>query len=496
MQLFVILIFILFVCVLSNICFLEIDLIHLKLLTMAEEKKKEEKKKEEDDSIEFMDVLSKKDKEEMKRELNLIALRIPCQNIGKLGQSLKPYTFQRKGIKPFQPDPENVIDSNTNKPKFKCLLLNESIKTLKLETIPLNIIELINECDGKPINYLLILDYDKLSSFEVLSKIIHGENNKIEIPTHYELVGHIVHFNLRDNLLKYKYLIGQVFLDKLPNSIKTIINKTGSISNEFRVFPMEIIGGKNEFETNVKENGCKYFFNFSRVYWNSRLGTEHERIYNLFNKNDIICDMMSGVGPFCIPSAKYKNCIIYANDLNPDSFKYLKQNCKINNVEKNINCFNLDARQFWKKLCKNKKDIVEQNNNHNNNKNKFIDHIIMNLPAIALEFCNVFKNCFYLKEIELYGLPMIHCYCFAPDINHESSINERLNKYLGCIPNKENLKIRLVRNVAPHKDMYCVSFRLPKQIALQKEEENSNNEKKHKLDSQSQPPLKRRKIHE
>ena len=87
---------------------------------MAEEKKAQ---------IEFVPTLTKQDKEKMSKEFNLIALRIPCQNIGKLGQSLKPYTFQRKGIKSFQTDPQNVIDPTNNKPKFKCLLLNESIKT-------------------------------------------------------------------------------------------------------------------------------------------------------------------------------------------------------------------------------------------------------------------------------------------------------------------------------------------------------------------------------
>ena len=205
------------------------------------------------------------------------------------------------------------------------------------------------------------LDYDKLSTLEVLQSIIHKDNDKIEIPTHYESVGHIVHFNLRDDLLKYKYLIGQVYLDKLANSAKTIVNKTASISNEFRVFPMEVIAGQNNFEATVKENGVKFCFNFKEVYWNSRLGTEHQRICDLFEKNDIICDMMAGVGPFAVPAAKNKKCIVYANDLNPNSFKYLKQNCKINNVEYNVNCYNLDGRQFWKQLCQNKQDIVQQN---------------------------------------------------------------------------------------------------------------------------------------
>eukprot|EP01084_Bolivina_argentea_P073454 133298_1 len=473
---------------------------------------------EEKSENEFTPILTKQDKDQMKKQFNLIALRIPSKNISKLGQSLKPYTFQRKTTKSFQTDPQNIIDPITNKPQFKCLLLNESIKTKTLESIPKHLIELINECNAKPIDYTLTLNYNKLTALEILQLIIP---NNYEIPTHYESIGHIVHFNLKNELLKYKYLIGQIYLDKLPNSVQTIINKTDSISNEFRVFPMEIIAGINKLNTIVKENGCKFSFDFSKVYWNSRLGTEHQRICDIFKTNEIICDMMAGVGPFVIPSAKYKKCIIYANDLNPNSFKYLKENCKINNVEKNINCYNLDGRQFWKMLSKNKNNISKQNNeifkdimknnedkkeenkSENVMENKFIDHIVMNLPAIAMEFLDVFGGCYSLNEIERYGLPMIHCYCFAPDVNYIESIHDRLNKYLGVIPKNNNLQVRLVRNVAPHKDMYCVSFRLPKEIALCENKDNVNDENrnKHKLngnenDGSKDPPLKRRKLND
>ena len=74
---------------------------------------------------------------------------------------------------------------------------------------------------------------------------------------------------------------------------------------------MEIIAGKNKYETVIKENGCKYSFDFSKVYWNSRLGTEHQRICDVIKENETICDLMSGVGPFAIPLAKHKKCIVF-----------------------------------------------------------------------------------------------------------------------------------------------------------------------------------------
>eukprot|EP00730_Choanoeca_flexa_P016060 TRINITY_DN7513_c0_g1_i2.p2 TRINITY_DN7513_c0_g1~~TRINITY_DN7513_c0_g1_i2.p2 ORF type:complete len:113 (+),score=9.67 TRINITY_DN7513_c0_g1_i2:75-413(+) len=73
----------------------------------------------------------------------------------------------------------------------------------------------------------------------------------------------------------------------------------------------------------VKESKCTFRFDFSKVYWNSRLHSEHERVVNKFRSNDVICDMMAGVGPFALPAGK-RGCLVYANDLNPNSYTVCK----------------------------------------------------------------------------------------------------------------------------------------------------------------------------
>jgi tRNA (guanine37-N1)-methyltransferase len=50
--------------------------------------------------------------------------------------------------------------------------------------------------------------------------------------------------------------------------------------------------------------------------------TEHTRIVSTLDaKTHIVADMMCGIGPFAVPAAK-KGCRVYANDLNPESYKW------------------------------------------------------------------------------------------------------------------------------------------------------------------------------
>ena len=38
--------------------------------------------------------------------------------------------------------------------------------------------------------------------------------------------------------------------------------------------------------------------------------------------------MMCGIGPFALPAAKHRGCLVYANDLNPRSYHWLTVNIK------------------------------------------------------------------------------------------------------------------------------------------------------------------------
>ena len=119
-------------------------------------------------------------------------------------------------------------------------------------------------------------------------------------------------------------------MDKNPR-IRTVVNKTGNIDSQFRTFPMEVLAGEDNMRTEVLESHCRFQFDFDKVYWNSRLGEEHSRVVAMFKSSDVIYDMFAGVGPFAIPAAK-RGCIVHANDLNPESHRWLQHNAKLNKV--------------------------------------------------------------------------------------------------------------------------------------------------------------------
>ncbi len=53
--------------------------------------------------------------------------------------------------------------------------------------------------------------------------------------------------------------------------------------------------------------------------------------YTITNIAYDVGDVMAGVGPFSIPAVK-KGAFVYCNDLNPESYKWLLENIKLNKV--------------------------------------------------------------------------------------------------------------------------------------------------------------------
>lgn len=304
--------------------------------------------------------------------------------------------------------------------------------------------------------------YEHWSSESVLGHVLPPGT---VIPTAYESVGHIAHVNLRPEHEPYKSVIAAVLLDKLGPRVRTVVNKTENTGGPYRTFAMEVLAGEQNLETSQKENSCTFLLDFSKVYWNSRLETEHRRIVDSLHGDDVLADAFCGIGPFVIPSRRLRKCRVFANDLNPSSIEYLKKSAVKNGISVDGNKdFNVScgcARDFLRRVVR--EDHVP------------ITRVVMNFPSGAPEFLDVFRGLYVGVENENGPLPMptVNCYCFARGDNWKKDATHRVRAALGLREGDEeiNIDIREVRDVAPKKVQVCATFKLPEFVAYRSESE-------------------------
>eukprot|EP00160_Parvularia_atlantis_P015516 Unigene4463_Nuclearia_a/m.13635 Unigene4463_Nuclearia_a/g.13635 ORF Unigene4463_Nuclearia_a/g.13635 Unigene4463_Nuclearia_a/m.13635 type:complete len:434 (-) Unigene4463_Nuclearia_a:77-1378(-) len=304
--------------------------------------------------------------------------------------------------------------------------------------------------DGKAslVEHTITLDYNYWSSDQLLGAVLPED---AVVPTSFETVGHIAHVNLRDEQLPFKQLIGQVLLDKNRN-IRTVVNKLDAIDAQFRFFQMEVLAGDNNTVAEVRENGCTFRFDFAKVYWNSRLYHEHQRLVGLFGAGEVVVDAFAGVGPFALPAAR-KGCVVLANDLNPQSHEALESNVQLNKLTGKVRCLNLDARAFLRQVLRERHSADAAG--------KLAHHVVMNLPATAIEFLDAFVGLFAdVPQLLPEQLPTVHVHCFSHEIKApDADVLARIEAAMGARPALYTL--HRVRSVAPNKDMLCCSFALP-----------------------------------
>ncbi|KAK9085039.1 hypothetical protein Sjap_025450 [Stephania japonica] len=294
----------------------------------------------------------------------------------------------------------------------------------------------------------LTLFYNYWQMNEILESLLPTD---MTVPAAFETVGHIAHLNLRDEHIQYKKLIAQVVLDKNKPKIKTVVNKIDAIQNDYRTMELEVLAGNHSLVTIVVENGLRFHVDLAKVYWNSRLATERQRLVSCFTNTDVLCDVFAGVGPIALAAAK-KVKRVYANDLNPTAVEYLERNCVFNKIERKIEVYNMEGRRFIDAVFSNKKA-------------DFITQVVMNLPQDAVEYLDAFIGIYRKRHKDtVTHLPIIHVYGFSKAQDPEFDFHQRIRTVLSEFA--VEVEIHRVRLVAPWKWMLCASFVLPQSVAF------------------------------
>lgn len=402
----------------------------------------------------------------------------------------------------IRPDPDPEIAARGG----KCVLLAPQVKPEDPTSWSKLLQEAVKAKELKVLPYTLNLDYDYWNYMEIMTSILPNDAQG-EIPVGFAIVGHIAHLNLRDEYLPYKKLIAEVLIDKNPR-IRTVINKIDGVGNqsEYRTFGYEVLAGPNEMNVELSESECVFKFDYSKVYWNSRLQTEHKRLIDAFQPGEIVVDVMAGIGPFAIPAGK-KKVFVWANDLNPESYQSMREGVVRNKVDLFVRTFCQDGRSFIRYVTEElfRLEKMKQNVIHIPNKScarrsqkqppdatrdtqiifpSTPSHFVMNLPATAVEFCDAFLGLYAGSEEVFYPftnrlLPMIHVHCFSTksndNVRESIEICERLSKVMKILMrprfaagdlDEGEVRVRDVRDVSPKKRMFCAEFRLPQLVAF------------------------------
>ena len=257
-----------------------------------------------------------------------------------------------------------------------------------------------------------------------------------KIPRSIDIVGHVAIVELPEELEPHGVLLGKALME-VHRNVKTVLAKATPVKGEYRVREFKLLAGEPRTETVHSEFGCRFRLDVRKVYFSPRLSFEHNRVASQVRDGETVLDMFAGVGPFSILIARrVRNVRVYAVDINPEAYRYLTENIRLNRVEGRVSAFLGDIRTLAKNQFKNLK----------------FDRIIMNLPGEASK---------YLREAFMLSKPgtIIHYYCFTDNTDEETvkSGVRRLSEEAGGRVG-EVLNVRVVREVAPRKWQVAVDF--------------------------------------
>lgn len=409
---------------------------------------------------------------------------VPLQN-AKIIQTLlssdltQPFLGTRDEVlQQLHPRPKVVQDEKSNPRTHKYILLHSSARE---EPIPPELEELLQQhsvnTHGPDLSF--DIQYHQFPSSYILEKILPPEAHPP--PTSFETVGHVAHLNLKERHQPYAKLIGQVILESVP-TIDTVIQKVGKVDGPFRTYNHEILAGRNDTTVRVHEHGIQMDFDLSKVYWCSRLAQERQVVLDSeIRPKQVVADAFCGVGAICLRAAQTKQCTILANDWNTNAVKYLERNFATNGLDQHLAAAtNQDAYDFLMDLGFEKVSYDDVQHEDPDGEDSPLpalvaDHILLNFPLKAPTFLGALR---WWSSPLSESSPRLHVYTFAradPETDRTAedvAVDMIASNLLPVMPSDEAYRRkreldkvfgcqvvgREVRDVAPGKLVFCVSF--------------------------------------
>eukprot|EP01105_Mastigella_eilhardi_P022193 TRINITY_DN5453_c0_g1_i2.p1 TRINITY_DN5453_c0_g1~~TRINITY_DN5453_c0_g1_i2.p1 ORF type:complete len:236 (-),score=38.17 TRINITY_DN5453_c0_g1_i2:36-743(-) len=116
---------------------------------------------------------------------------------------------------------------------------------------------------------------------------------------------------------------------------RAVCVQEGKVQGELRQPTVQLLGPPGSSTVTVHTEGAtKYTLDVTKVMFASGNGTERMRFGKLdMVQGEVVVDMFAGIGYFTVPLAKHgKAERVFAIEKNPDSFHFLEENLRLNQV--------------------------------------------------------------------------------------------------------------------------------------------------------------------
>ncbi|MEM4576301.1 MAG: class I SAM-dependent methyltransferase family protein [Candidatus Nezhaarchaeales archaeon] len=278
-----------------------------------------------------------------------------------------------------------------------------------------------------------------------LTKKIAPPNLLEKVPKGFEIIGDIAILNIPRELEEYRFNVAETLLNYLKPRIRLVVRRTSPAKDPERVHNYEILAGSGSFETLHRESGCVFKLDISKVFFTSRLQYERYRIASIVKPGELIINMFAGVGPYSIIIAKRVPGVkVYSIDVNPEAYRFMVENIKLNNVEDKVVPLLGDASE-----------VIDTHDLKG-----IADRVLMPSPEHAIN--HLVKA---VKALKREGF--IHYYdvaCRVDDL--QGYVEDKVSPILDDLNLEWKISfVRPIRSVAPYKRYVCADIYLNKKRA-------------------------------
>ena len=149
------------------------------------------------------------------------------------------------------------------------------------------------------------------------------------VPDRFEVIGTIAVLALPPLPGPYKRRVAEAIVSGRRN-IGTVLNRTGPAAGAGRTACYETILGDTTVTVH-RESGFSYRLDVARSFFSGKLVHERQRVAGQVLPGERVYVPFAGVGPFAIPAAA-RGAVVEAAEQNPDAYRWLAENIRLNRV--------------------------------------------------------------------------------------------------------------------------------------------------------------------